>query len=159
MKNSKGITLITLVVTIFILLLLSSTLILSSRGTYSIIKLQNFISKMKIIQAKVDELSESDSYIPPNILKIKESNINYNVFLRIFNELKNQGKLPNDDVLNNYYCFEPNDLKNELGIKDVNITVIINFNTRNVIALKGVTMDGVTYYRQYDIDSGENLMN
>lgn len=159
MKNSKGVTLITLAVTIFILLLLSSTLILSSRGTYSIIKLQNFISKMKIIQAKVDELSESDSYIPPNIFKINESNINYNGFLRIFNELKNQGKLPNDDELNNYYCFEPNDLKNELGIKDVNITVIINFNTRNVIALKGVTMDGVTYYRQYDIDSGEILIN
>ena len=28
-----------------------------------------------------------------------------------------------------------------------------------IIALKGVTMDGVTYYRQYDIDSGEILIN
>ena len=41
----------------------------------------------------------------------------------------------------------------------MNIIVIINFKTRNVIAEKGIKIDGINYYRQYDIDSGENLIN
>ena len=75
MKNNKGITLISLTVTVFILLLLASTLILSSRGSYSIIKVQNFISKMKIIQAKVDELNKENADAKASFKKEAKSKI------------------------------------------------------------------------------------
>lgn len=163
MKNNKGITLITLSITIFILLLLSSTLILSTRDTYSVIKLQNFISKMKIIQAKVDEVSENDSYEPPEELKMDEQkesfNWEYSRFLKIMAKLKADGVISESEDLNDYYCFNPNALKQEFGLKDIDLTVIINFDTRNVISANGITVDGKTYYRQYDIDSGENLIS
>ena len=159
MKNNKGITLITLSITILILLLLSSTLILSTRDTYSVIKLQNFISKMKIIQAKVDEVSENDSYEPPEELKMDETNGQYSEFLNIITKLKEDGVISESEDLNDYYCFNSNALKQEFGLKDIDLTVIINFDTRNVISANGVTVDGKTYYRQYDIDSGENLIS
>lgn len=164
MKNNKGISLISLAVIVFIMLLLSSITIVSSRDAYSVIKTQNFISKMKIIQAKVDDVSEiSGVYVPQYGTKINNVN-NYTDFGDIINELKAKDSISSwdsssDEDLTNYYYFEPEDLYDEFGIKDVNLTVIINFNTRNVIALKGVRIDGVTYYREYDIDSGENLMS
>ena len=163
MKNNKGITLITLSITIFILLLLSSTLILSTRDTYSIIKLQKFISKMKIIQAKVDEVSENDNYEPPEELKMDENKPSfqweYNRFLDILEKLKEDGALSEEEDLNDYYCFNSDALKQELGLKDIDLTVIINFDTRKVISANGVEVDGKTYYSQYDIDSGEKVID
>ena len=159
MKNNKGISLISLVVTILILLLLASTLIISTRDSYSVVKVQNFISKMKIIQSKVDNLSENKDYNPPERLRISDANIHYKKFSKIFTALKLEGELSDDENFNDYYCFEPSDLQNELGLKDVNMTVIINFKTRNVIAEKGITIDGIAYYRQYDIESGEKIID
>lgn len=159
MKNNKGISLISLTVTIFIMLLLASTIIISTRDSYSVIKVQNFISKMKIIQSKVDELAEDGNYSPPERLKLTEASQHYNNFSKIFTRLKKENKLNIEENFNDYYCFDSNDLQSELGIKDVNIIVIINFKTRNVIAEKGIKIDGINYYRQYDIDSGENLIN
>ena len=162
-KNNKGITLITLSITIFILLLLSSTLILSTRDTYSIIKVQNFISKMKIIQAKVDEVSENDSYQPPEELKMDEKkelfNLEYGKFLKIMSKLKEDGVIADSEDLNDYYLFRPNSLIQEFGLKDIDLTVIINFDTRKVISANGVEVDGKTYYSQYDIDSGEKVID
>lgn len=163
MKNNKGISLISLAVIVFIMLLLTSITIVSGRDAYSVIKAQNFISKMKIIQARVDEVSENGIYVPQNGVKINDAD-NYTEFGDIINELKEKDDISSwdsssDEELTNYYYFEPEDLYNEFDIKDVNLTVIINFNTRNVIAKKGVTIDGVTYYRQYDIDSGAKLIN
>lgn len=163
MKNNKGISLISLAVIVFIMLLLASITIVSSRDAYSVIKTQNFVSKMKIIQAKVDEVCEKGNYEPQYGDKISNAD-NYTEFGDIINELKekdgiNSWDSSSDEDLTNYYYFTPENLYDEFGIKDVNLTVIINFNTRNVISQKGVTIDGVTYYRQYDIDSGEKLMN
>lgn len=162
MKNNKGITLISLSITIFILLLLSSTLIISTRGAYSVVKTQDFISKMKIIQARVDNIAEEDNFVFPTELKMNSTNEFYSDFNNIINDLKDdQNKTSwvsspeeiSDEEITNYYCFTPRDLNEKLGIKDVNSTVIINFATRNVIALKGVKIDEKTYYRQCDIDS------
>ena len=49
MKNNKGVSLISLVVAVIILLLLSSVTITANREAYSVIRLQSFISKMKLI--------------------------------------------------------------------------------------------------------------
>lgn len=159
MKKDKGISLISLVVTVFILLLLASTIIISTRDSYSVIKVQNFMSKLKIIQAKVDNLAENENYYPPQRLRLSDSNTHYTKFSKIFTNLKLEGNLSDEENLNDYYCFEPSDLETELGLKDVNMTVIINFKTRNVIAEKGITLDGVTYYREYDFESGEQIID
>ena len=57
---------------------------------------------------------------------------------------------------NNYYYFSPKDLE-KIGLKNQDMTVVINFKTRNVIAKKGVEKEGKTYYRQYDLAGGDIL--
>lgn len=164
MKNNKGVSLISLVVAVIILLLLSSVTITSNREAHSVIRLQSFISKMKIIQAKVDEIAENENYIFPDELKMTDTNEYYSDFQNVINILKEDESKSSwvtspeevsDEDITNYYCFTPENLEEKLGIKHVDVTVIINFKTRNVIAKDGVTVDGKKYYRQYDVGSGE----
>lgn len=58
MKKNNGITLISLVVTILILLLLSTVTVNVGVETYNMIKVENFKSELKVIQAKVDNIAE-----------------------------------------------------------------------------------------------------
>lgn len=65
-----------------------------------------------------------------------------------------------DGNIQNYYYFTPEELDKKLDLKDQELTVIINFKTRNVISKKGVNEDGKPYYRQYDLQTGgEELKN
>lgn len=173
MKNNKGISLMSLIVAVVILLLLSTVIISAGREAYRVIKLQNFISKMKIIQSKVDEIAEkSDEEIEKlmgeygisQAVISKDRDIFENMVVKPaeygidINKSWDASDEKGDGNITNYYYFTPENLA-KIGVKDINMTVIVNFKTRNVISKTGVTMDGKTYYRQYDIDSGEKLTN
>ena len=85
MKRNRGVSLISLVVAVIILILLTGVAISSNKEAYSIIKMQDFISKMKIIQAKVDEVAENENFVPPEELKMADVNEYYSDFANIVN--------------------------------------------------------------------------
>lgn len=59
MKNQKGITLVSLIVTIILVLILSTVGLNASLSAYRNMKLQNFIAKMKVIQEKVNTIKDN----------------------------------------------------------------------------------------------------
>ena len=125
MKNQKGITMISLVITIVILFLLATVSINLSFDTYSVANIQGFISKMKVIQGKVDNIAEEtedvDSLSYQKLINLSDEET-YDKFLNIIShpekynidtEISWNSELDSDPK--NYYYFKENDLE-QLGL-------------------------------------------
>ncbi len=168
MKNKNGITMISLVVTITILLLLSTVTITITFDTYHMANVQSYIGKMKVIQGRVDNISaETNDVSSYGFRKLSDlqttDNATYQTFLNILSNPTSYNidtaKSWNDTLdtdANHYYYFEGKDLE-KIGLKNQDVVVIINFETRNVISKIGVKYKDKVYYRQYDIAGGEEL--
>ena len=166
MKKNSGVTLISLVEVIILLMIISSVTINVSVNVYDVIKIENFVAQMKVIQAKVDNIAEEGNVEALGLIKLtdlNDSNEDKQFFIGLLqNPVEHNINRATswdyslDANAENYYYFSNNDLK-KIGLKDQNLTVIINFKTRNVIARTGVRQDGEMYYRQYDLDSGDSL--
>lgn len=166
MKKNNGITMISLMVTIVILMIISSITINLSLDAYHMVKVQDFIAKMSVIQGKVDQIAEETNDVSQNgfrkLSTLGESD--NNLFLKILQDPTeyniNISKSWNNELdtnPDNYYYFTPNDLDTKLGLKDQDMSVIINFKTRNVISGKGVKINKKIYFRQYDLEGGDTL--
>ncbi len=165
MKKNDGITMISLMVTVLILMIISSIAINLSFDAYHMVKVQNFIAKMSVIQGKVDQIAEEKNDVnQKGFRKLNASVASDHIFLKILqdptaynidtNKSWNQELDSNPD---NYYYFTPDDLDKKLGLKDQDMNIIINFKTRNVISSKGVKIHGEIYFRQYDLEGGDTL--
>ena len=171
MKKNKGVTLISLVITVIILFILSSISIQVSTGVYNVIKVQNYIAKMKVIQSGVDNFVQEYSENVDTVLaskgfsKLEADDENFQDFIED-NEIDVEYlNIDTTDSWNNeidsnpenYYYFSAKNLEECFGLKAQNLDVIINFKTRNVISIKGVKQGDNTYYRQYDLKGGDQL--
>jgi len=167
MKNNKGITLMSLVIAILLLFIISSVAVNTGINVYNQIRVENFISKMKLIQAKVDNISEeTNDFSSYDFTKLTEGTLEYKSFEAILKEPEkyniNTSKSWNSELdsnIENYYYFSASDVEKKLGVKDIEEPVIINFETRNVISRDGVLKDKQYYYRQYDLSGGDQLIN
>ena len=63
-----------------------------------------------------------------------------------------------DSSTSNYRYFSIRDIESKLELKDFDVAIWLNPQTRNVIAIKGVSVDSVEYYRQYDLSGGQTLV-
>lgn len=171
MKDNKGITLMSLVVAIIVLFIVSSLTVRIGVDVYNTIKVQNFISNMKVIQTKVDNIAEEtndvSSYGFSKLSDIASTNLeDYQLFYKIINspeenniDTNNSWNPMLDSEIGKYYYFSSKDLDEKLGIKNKNLTVVVNFETRNIISKNGVFQGEKKYYRQYDLTGGDKLIN
>ncbi len=169
MKNENGITMVSLVITILILLMLSTVTFNVGFQMFHMSNMQNFVGKMKVVQSKVDNLIEEKKDIEEyGFTKLSDLEMTDNETYKQFADMLANPEKYNIDVTNswdslldvdkeNYYYFEPDDLE-KLGLKNQDVTVIINFETRNVIARNGVEYENKMYYRQYDLVAGDRLI-
>ena len=158
MNSEIGVTMISLVVTVIILFIISSVSMNIGFETYNQTRVRSFVSKMKVIQSKVDMIAEqNDPTIYNNFKKLSDletENLDeYQAFQKLFEDYDT-----NDSWDDNYYYFTPYDLESKLGLKDQELTVIINFEKRKVIAKKGVKKNGIEYHTQYELTGGDQLI-
>ena len=158
MKKNNGITMISLTITIVILVILSSITVMVNLDAYNITKVQNFIAKMKAIQTRVDHIAEQNNVGEYAEITEEKKQVFSNIIAADTIDKKNSWNEELDSNIENYSYFTPQDLAKEIGLKDQDIAVFINFKTRNVIAEKGVKRDGKIYYRQYDLEGGDQLI-
>ena len=130
-------------------------------STYNIIEVQKFISELEVIQSAVDSFVEengndSSNYgysflenIPQKLLKTEVNEINTELLNINTNVNWNPEK---DKSSEKYNCLKSNDLKDLLGLEDIKMSVIINFETRQIISVDGININGVTYHRAYDVN-------
>lgn len=142
-KNNKGITLITLVVTVIVIGILASVATYSGIEVINSSKLTRFTTEMKLIQTKVNEIYEDRNDEEYEEIGTTEE---LNKLSTILSSLNSEWSYGSSDT-NKYKYFSQNEIKNKLNIEDVQQEgIFIDFDNRKVVSSNGITVDGKTYY-------------
>lgn len=163
MMNNKGITLVSLTITILLLIILAGTITYSGINVYKNMLVENFISETKLVQEKVNLICDKykvsgkatlNEYLESVGIKTDATNIDKAGTLNN----KVSELIANGGGKENYLYFDKDALEGILGIKKLDQEILINFSTREVISLKGIKVDNQIYYRQYDLPYGDKII-
>lgn len=149
MKNKKGITLISLVITIIVLLILASI------GTYSGIniikssKLTAFTTELKIMQTQVNTIYQENKGANIGVELTGNVGIQAN---KVFEELKKDAK--SGISSSEGYRYWSNKTIKELGIEGIEQGFFINLEKRSVVSCQGIQYEGKTYYTLSQLPNG-----
>ncbi len=150
MEKQNGITLISLVITIIVMIILAGVTTYSGIESVEETKRIAFISELEMIQAKVNTIHER--------IKTSDKEKEY------YNKL---GKAVDGTLLSgnlgitsgeNFRYFSKTDLK-QLDLENMTQDVLINYDTREVISVSGLRIDGAIYHRLTEIPNytGQNI--
>ncbi len=152
MKDEKGITLIALVLTIIIMVLLVGVVAYSGVDSINSAKKVKFISELETIQAKVNTIyekrksSDSEKIYYDNLGKAV-TEANSTIVSKALGSTETSG----------FKYFTKTDLQ-LLDLSNIGQDVLINFDTRRVVSLTGLEIDGKMCYSLLDIP-GYNYYN
>lgn len=142
--NSKGITIVSLTVTVIVLLILGGITISAGGNILKKTNLQTINTNMMLIQAKVKTISEQAKFN-------KESS---NYIGKLVSEIPDNqkiNKLINDGIITDStkeYLISKDDLK-QMGLTKIDIEdgYIVNYDTEEIIYVKGFETENTTYYK------------
>ena len=133
MKNNRGVTLITMVITIIVMLILTTTILFSVTNRMSSQMVDNLYSDLTILRDKVNLYYLKYGKLPLGEEYITISQIPTNILN------------PNDEG-SKYYVIDVNAIEN-LSLNNANDIYVINEGTHTIYYPSGVEYEGVTYYR------------
>ena len=146
-RKTSGITLISLVITIIILLILASI------ATYSgieVVKSSNvtaFTTELKILQTNVDKIrSQKETFDETEGESIQTGTTHYNELVERLKLVKDYGYSDDAESISGYKFFTEQQLKDDLNIEAVKQSVFINLEKRKVISLEGVRYQNQKVY-------------
>lgn len=141
---TKGITLVTLVITIIVLIIITSVSIYTGNGIIKQASLQTINTNMMLIQAKTKTIAEQAKFNndTSNYKGTKLTEITGNSLI---------DKLISDQIITdkeNYYLLTQTDL-NEMGLEKIKIEqgYVVNYDTNEIIYVNGFETKGETYYK------------
>lgn len=145
MKKQQGITLITLVITIAVMSILAGVATYSGIKSINETKRMAFISELEMIQTKVNSIYEK--------IKLNEEDAEY--YNNLGTECLNMENEKIETALgqtskDGFRYLSTNDLR-KIGLDNINQEVLINYETREVVSITGIEIDGVKYYKLKDI--------
>lgn len=144
MKNNRGITLIAMVVTIIILGIIAGTIIMVTTDTYEGANIIQFDTYMQTIQKQVDLIiEEGTDYMQMGKTLGSEEKSKLQKIL----DLDTKNLIETNNVNNSKLrYFNSNDIYNYFELSDVNDEIVVNFENREVISLKGIEKDETMHY-------------
>ena len=150
MKKNKGITLISLVVTIAVLVILASIATYSGVNVIRQSKLHKFTTEMEIMQTEVNNLYDRYS---DGTEEEKNEIINYGEELD--SGAKNIFTLNASGITDSsgYRYYDRNTIKG-LGIENIEEEFYVNVEKRSVISKLGIEYEGKKYYTLDQLPSG-----
>ena len=171
MKNENGVTMVSLVVTIILMVILASVTTYSGIESYKDMKKENYIAQLKVIQEKVNLIADEyqnwegkssdtniNNYLGTGVeghsgLGFSKITVGETTLIKLIEEAS--------DSKENYYYFSTDNIKDQLGLKGFEksgMSVAINFGTRNVIEKKGIKQDNVEYHslKDFGIQANSN---
>ena len=153
--NSKGVTLIALVITIIVLLILASVATYSGMDIIQSSKLTAFTTEMKIMQTQVNDLYDKWKSGEINKDEIgKDLTYNTTVQNQANNVLIDELGLENNfSDLTGYRYFDQETIQG-LGIDGVEQEFFVNIENREVISYEGLLYDGDMYYTLNQLPQG-----
>jgi Tfp pilus assembly protein PilE len=145
LKSEKGVTLVILAITIIVMTIITGVAVTVGTETLRSSYKTAFITELEMIQEKVNTIYEKQ--------KLSDENLAY--YSRKGRSLSEADQSTLNIVLegmsqDGYRYFTSEDLE-QLDLSNMSQDVIINFETRDVASLTGITIDGVIYYRLADI--------
>lgn len=149
-KNHKGITIISLVIIVLVMVLLASVTAYEANDLISMTKKQSIETNLLLIQAKVRIINEKVVFEKDEEKK-KELLVGTKLSdkTQVLNSLKEKRVLSSDESGEDYYLLSQEDLNN-MGLdtlKEVD-AYVVNYNTEEIIYVNGIMMDdGVYVYK------------
>lgn len=151
LEAQKGITLISLVVTITILLILASVATYTGINSIQLSKLSTFTAEMKIMQTKVNELYQEYKNGDETILT-KGQDITNDSQAKI--ALQGAGENTDTETINRYRHYTLQDI-GDLGLDGIKENeFLVSIQDRSVISYKGFEYEGTTYYTLDQLPNG-----
>ena len=148
--NRKGITLVSLVITIVVLLILASIATYSGIEVIKSSRLTTFTTEMKIMQTQVNELYQRYKDGDNTVLGLgKDLDSVSEQANKVFTE-KESGITDQ----NEYQYFDQNTIKNVLKIEGVEGEFFVNIKNRSVVSYQGFQYEGKTYYTLEQLPDG-----
>lgn len=164
MKNEKGVTLIALVTTIALIIILAAITTYTGIESYQSMRTQAFVSKMIALQEKVDTFCEKYTVSEINNMGVTYDNLSDTEAKSVLTSVISDGEAGKlnswfsvDNSTGNYRYFSIDAIEGNIGLANFDVAIWLNPATRNVIAVEGIKVDDVTYYRQYDLTGGQTL--
>lgn len=151
--KQNGITLVTMVVTVVLMLILAGVTI--ELGTESIdnSKIVSFVSYMQAIQTKVDIISENNDEYSNYGTELSTSKKDK---LQTILDSNNENFLTTVDSSSLRY-FNSKHIATDLELENIEDEIVVDFNTREVISLNGIEYENKIYYAQYELPGGQTL--
>ena len=149
--NEKGITLITLVLTIIILLILASIGITSGNQTIDMAKYNQFKSELTTLQTKINEYNPKDN-IGQKLSSSQEAILN----TKEVSDIIYKGKTEEEKtkIRDGFTYVSSYNIQSQLGLDGINRDYLINVEYRYIVSCEGVEYKGTTYYMIEQIDNG-----
>lgn len=146
--NENGITIISLIITIVLMLILATVVINVGTGELDESTRVSFVSYMQLIQTKVDLMSEIGNFET------------YGAEMPEHEQTVLQDILKKEQItskVTDFKYFDSNTISSQLEIDNIEDEIAVNFKTREVISLNGVEYEGQMYYTQYKLPGGQSL--
>ncbi len=147
-KNQKGITIVSLIITIIILLIIGGTTVYIGTSVIKQATLQTINTNMMLIQAKTKTIAEQAKF------NNNQDNYKGTVLSEVLGN-KKIDKLLEIGIIEDtskYYLLSKDDLVS-MGLEKIEIEdgYIVNYETEEVIYVKGYDNDGITYHKLTDM--------
>lgn len=149
MRKEKGITLITLAVTIIILLILASIATYSGINVINSSKFTAFTTELKIMQTQVNSIYEENKTmeIGDTITGSTEEQAK-----KVFAQLAED---PTTGIIDETgYRYWSKEVIKQLGIDGVEQDFFVNLEKRSIVSYEGLNYEGKTYYTLSQIPNG-----
>lgn len=153
-KDTKGITLLALIITIVILAIITGVSLNIGGKLFNNVNLQTLDTNMLLIQAKVKVISEKNNFDENTVLKgSKVADISNDADI---NKLKNEGVISETEENYQSYYLWNQDILNEEGLDSIKLNkdekYIVNYETEEILYIPGYKhTDDKTYYKLSDL--------
>ena len=161
-KSNSGITLVSLVITIIVLLILASITVYSGIGTIRSARLTKFTAELKIMQQKVNELYNSYT---------NEKSVIVNGIEYVGTDIQNIGKNPDgifdenrlEEIFSENesgitdrtgYMYYDTETIQALGLEEIEYEFFVNIAKRSVVSIEGFNDGEKRYYNLEQVPDG-----
>lgn len=150
LTEEKGVTLVALVTTIVMLLILTAIGATSGLSTIRYAKFTKFKEELKILQTKVNELSQNSEIIGKEINQKQKDILNKAEIANIIYDGKTEEE--KSKIENGFRFFNSSSLKEEFELEGIERDYLINFEYRYVVSCSGVEYNEKIYYMGNQIE-------
>ena len=154
-KDNKGITLISLIITIIIMLILVSVATGTGIETYKTSQVNKFVIQMQLLQSKIDDIIDASTIEELNNLPLQAVTTQEQIDA-ISNAFK-QDEIISADT-SKYKVFAKDKILDILDVENVHDDIMVNFETREIVSVVGIKYNGKNYYTQYKLPGGQTII-